>query len=75
MAEVALLTVLCLQFWMCEHTNIIPPVKETKSFPRFVKWDLLMLAGRLSKIDLDNLADHVVGAFFFLVVSSTDVML
>lgn len=50
---------------MCEHTNLIPTVKEPKLFPRFLKWDLMLLANRLAEIDLDNLGDYVVGFYFF----------
>lgn len=48
------------QFWFCEHTDIIQPVSDYKCFPRFLKWDLTILANKLDKIDLDNLGKYVV---------------
>ena len=45
--------ILLMQYWLCEHTNLIRPGDKV-AFPRFARWNLGKLCSKLNKINIQE---------------------
>lgn len=56
------------QFWLCEISPVVGVRQDAVLFPRFRKWDLLLLVETMYDINLDKLDKTKVITFYLFLI-------